>query len=403
MNQTKYKICKLNEVAWFQEGPGVRKSQFRTSGVKLLNVGNICDRELVLDKTSIYISEEEAYGKYKHFLVDEGDLLIASSGIKVDYFDKKITFARKEHLPLCMNTSTIRFKVLDKTQLDIHYLRHFLASRYFTKQVQFYITGSAQLNFGPSHLNKMTIILPPLEEQKKIAKILDKADEIRAKKKLANDKLDEFLKSTFISMFGDPIKNEKNYRIEKLQNVTKFLTDGKHGDCEDEDNSGYYFVSAKCINNGKIDLAQARQIKYDDYKEVNKRVKINVGDLLIVNTGATIGKMAIIRDESISKTITLQKSVAVINMDNDVLNSEYLSNCLLFKSMAKVSAGSAIHNLLLSTMRAYELPIPPIEEQNKFAKIVEKVEAQKQKNELVIEQMNNLFNSLSQRAFKGEL
>ena len=88
---------------------------------------------------------------------------------------------------------------------------------------------------------------------------------------------------------------------------------------------------------------------------------------------------------------------------NNVLNSEYLSHGLLFKSMAKVSAGSAIHNLLLSTMRAYELPIHPIEHQDKFAQIVEKVETQKQKNEKVIEQMGNLFNSLSQRAFKGEL
>ena len=84
---------------------------------------------------SLNISEEEAYGRYKHFLIDEGDLLIASSGIKVDYFDKKITFARKEHLPLCMNTSTIRFKVIDKAVLDINYLRHFLASRYFPRIV----------------------------------------------------------------------------------------------------------------------------------------------------------------------------------------------------------------------------------------------------------------------------
>ncbi|MBE6421504.1 MAG: hypothetical protein E7027_05180 [Elusimicrobium sp.] len=178
-----YKICDLNKVVWFQEGPGVRKNQFRTSGVKLLNVGNICDRKLVLDKTSIYISEEEAYGKYKHFLVDEGDLLIASSGIKVEYFDKKITFAEKKHLPLCMNTSTIRFKVIDKDVLDINYFRYFLTSKYFTRQIQFHITGSAQLNFGPSHLNKMKIILPLISEQRRIAERLDKVQKLIALQK----------------------------------------------------------------------------------------------------------------------------------------------------------------------------------------------------------------------------
>lgn len=301
-----------------------------------------------------------------------------------------------------LNDSGLTVSTKDNNILLQEYLDWYLLSK--NDEIYSLGRGAGQRNLEIPSFKRMLISYPTdLEEQRKIISQLKLADEIRAKKKLANDKLDEFLKSTFITMFGDPVRNEENYRIEKLQNVTKFLTDGKHGDCEDEDNSDYYFVSAKCINNGKIDLTQARQIKYDDYKEVNKRVKINVGDLLIVNTGATIGKMAIIRDEGLSNSITLQKSVAVINMDNDVLNSEYLSHCLLFKSMAKVSAGSAIHNLLLSTMRAYELPIPPIEDQNKFAEIVEKVEAQKQKNELVIEQMNNLFNSLSQRAFKGEL
>ncbi|MGN1185409.1 MAG: restriction endonuclease subunit S, partial [Methanobrevibacter wolinii] len=105
-----YDYKPLNEITFYQEGPGVRNYQYTNKGVKLLNVANLKDGNLYLDNTDRYISEEEAYGKYKHFLVDEGDLIIASSGIKVEYFDKKIGFAKKEHLPLCMNTSTIRFK-----------------------------------------------------------------------------------------------------------------------------------------------------------------------------------------------------------------------------------------------------------------------------------------------------
>lgn len=302
--------------------------------------------------------------------------------------------------PIYTNEAIAALKAKDCNVISNNYLYYALQMMDLTKGSEKAVKG---LTLNKAKLNELKITYPSIDQQQKIVDILDKADEIRAKKKLANDKLDEFLKSTFISMFGDPRTNSKQYKIDKLQNVTHFLTDGKHGDCEDEDNSGYYFVSAKCINNWKIDLSLARQIKYTDYKEVNNRVKINIGDLLIVNTGATIGKMTIIRDKKLANTVTLQKSVAVINMNNDILNSEYLSHCLLFKSMANVSAGSAIHNLLLSTMRAYELPIPPIEEQNKFAQIVEKVEAQKQKNELVIEQMNNLFNSLSQKAFKGDL
>ena len=409
MNQTKYKICKLNEVAWFQEGPGVRKSQFRTSGVKLLNVGNICDRELVLDKTSIYISEEEAYGKYKHFLVDEGDLLIASSGIKVDYFDKKITFARKEHLPLCMNTSTIRFKVLDKTHMDLHYLRHFLASRYFTKQVQFYITGSAQLNFGPSHLNKMTIILPPLEEQKKIAKILDKADEIRAKKKLANDKLDEFLKSTFISMFGDPRTNNKNWHMNTLEGI---VANDKHsikrgpfgGSLKKEifKESGYLvYEQTHAIHN---DYNFARYyIDEKKYKEM-QIFKVVPGDLIISCSGVTLGRISEIPPNAAPGIIN--QALLKISLNPEIVDNKYF--IALFRDryvqnkIFEISRGSGIPNIpSVSVLKQLQFMTPPIELQNKFAQIVEHVEAQKQKNELVIEQMNNLFNSLSQRAFKG--
>ena len=386
-------VVKLKDIVDVLNGYAFKSSKYVSSGYRVMRITNVQKGTLVDDDPKYY----EQSNDLNRYELRVGDILISLTGNV-----GRVGLVEESILPAYLNqrVGCLRIK---SDKVCNEYLFHWLNNDSFEDNCIRNSNGIAQLNLSTEWLKDVEIQLPSLQEQKKIAKILDKADEIRAKKKLANDKWDEFLKSTFISMFGDPIKNEKNYRIEKLQNVTKFLTDGKHGDCEDEDNSGYYFVSAKCINNGKIDLAQARQIKYDDYKEVNKRVKINVGDLLIVNTGATIGKMAIIRDEGLSNSITLQKSVAVINMDNDVLNSEYLSHCLLFKSMAKVSAGSAIHNLLLSTMRAYELPIPPIEDQNKFAKIVEHVEAQKQKNELVIEQMNNLFNSLSQRAFKGEL
>lgn len=396
---SEYKICDLNKVVWFQEGPGVRKNQFRTSGVKLLNVGNICDRELILDKTSIYISEEEAYGKYKHFLVDEGDLLIASSGIKVEYFDKKITFAKKEHLPLCMNTSTIRFKVLDKDVLDINYFRHFLASRYFTKQVQFYITGSAQLNFGPSHLNKMKIIVPPIEEQRKIAQILDKADEIRQKKKLANDKLDEFLKSTFITMFGDPVKNEKHFPLVKFSDMgTLARGKSKHRPRNAPELLGgqYPLIQTGDIANAGLYLRKYNQT----YSELGlKQSKMWRMGTLCITIAANIAKTSIMTFDA-----CFPDSIVGFN-NNEKSNIQYIQFWLMFlQAVLEAEAPqSAQKNINLEILNGLSLPYPPIEEQNKFAQIVEKVEEQKQRNEKVIEQMDNLFNSLSQKAFKGEL
>ena len=82
----------LNQKLFFQEGPGVRKWQFTDKGIKLLNVGNINGGKVDLSATDKHLSIEEATGKYAHFLVDEGDLLIACSGIVVDNFHNKIAF-----------------------------------------------------------------------------------------------------------------------------------------------------------------------------------------------------------------------------------------------------------------------------------------------------------------------
>mgnify|MGYP005802010139 CR=1 FL=1 len=185
----------FSEVVWFQEGPGVRNTQYTDSGVKLLNVANLVDGRVDLSNTDRYISEEEAYGKYRHFLVDNGDFIIASSGIKVEYFDKKMGFVSEAQLPLCMNTSTIRFKVLDKNILNIRYFMYFLKTDQFKQQLSREITGSAQLNFGPSHLKKMHLPLINLTKQHQIVATLDKVTELISKRRQQLDKLDELVKA----------------------------------------------------------------------------------------------------------------------------------------------------------------------------------------------------------------
>lgn len=155
-----------NEI-WFQEGPGVRTTQFRESGVKLLNGTNINNNKLNLKSTNRYITEKEAYGTYKHFLCDDGDLIIACSGITVERFNEKITFVRKKHLPLCMNTSTMRFK--EKSgNISLEFFKYFLMSNLFKYQINRLVTGSAQLNFGPSHMEKVYLPICSINEQKKI-------------------------------------------------------------------------------------------------------------------------------------------------------------------------------------------------------------------------------------------
>ena len=206
----------ITDYLWFQEGPGVRNTQYTSSGVKLLNVSNFVEGRIDLSTSSRYISSEEANGKYKHFLVDEGDFIIASSGIQVDYFEKKMGFIRPEQLPLCMNTSTIRFKNLKPDELDMRYFMYYLKSNAYKNLLSRLFVGSSQLNFGPSHLKKMTFPMVAMERQRYIVDNLEKVYTLISLRKEQLRKLDQLVKSRFIELFGDPVYNNNGLPAKKL-------------------------------------------------------------------------------------------------------------------------------------------------------------------------------------------
>ncbi len=157
----------FNKKVWFQEGPGLRDWQFTKSGIKVINVTNLENGYLNLSRTSRHISLKEFEKMYKHFLIDDKDIVVASSGNSYG----KVSVVRKNDLPLLMNTSVIRFKVLNG--LDYLFLLTFLKSKFFKDQIDLLITGGAQPNFGPVHLNKIKIWIPKdVEEQNRIATIL---------------------------------------------------------------------------------------------------------------------------------------------------------------------------------------------------------------------------------------
>ena len=162
-----WELKRLPNVCWFQEGPGLRNWQFTNQGMKVINVTNLENGRLNLESTDRYISHDEFNKMYKHFEIDENDIVVASSGNSY----AKVAVVRKRDLPLMMNTSVIRFKPLKNLNYD--YLLIFLKSNLFKDQIDLLITGGAQPNFGPAHLNKIHIHVPPtILEQEAIAEIL---------------------------------------------------------------------------------------------------------------------------------------------------------------------------------------------------------------------------------------
>ncbi|MDD4794701.1 MAG: restriction endonuclease subunit S, partial [Dehalococcoidales bacterium] len=165
----------LEDVVFYQEGPGLRHWQWEENGMKVINVTNILgDGVINLSNTNRFISIEEFNKKYQHFAVNAGDIVVASSGNSYG----KVGLITSEHLPLMMNTSVIRFHTSNKQRLAPGFLYAFLRSHLFFNQIEGFIIGSAQPNFGPSHLKRMFIPLPPLPTQRKIASILSAYDDL---------------------------------------------------------------------------------------------------------------------------------------------------------------------------------------------------------------------------------
>lgn len=152
----------LNQICWFQEGPGLRNWQFTTEGIKVINVTNLENGYLNLSRTDRYISLDEFKKMYRHFEIDENDIVIASSGNSYG----KVSIVRKTDLPLLMNTSVIRFKPINKT--DYNFLLMYLKSIFFKNQIDISITGGAQPNFGPYHLNKISLSVPKDKREQRI-------------------------------------------------------------------------------------------------------------------------------------------------------------------------------------------------------------------------------------------
>ena len=392
----------LSEVTWFQEGPGVRKYQFTTKGIKLLNGTNIVNNKLITDNTETYISKEEATTKYKHFLVEEGDLIIASSGIKVDYFHKKIAFARKENLPLCMNTSTIRFRSIDKKILDINYFKFFLMSQFFTSQVQFHITGSAQLNFGPSHLNKMKMVLPPILIQQKIVSILEKAEQAKEMRKEADVLTKDFLKAVFMEMFGEKIP------VRKLGELSSKISSGSTplGGSENYLEEGeILFIRSQNVLMNKFSNHDKLYISKEIHENM-KRTWVKKYDVLLNITGASIGRTAIYLGEDDKANVN--QHVCIIRIKdlketNPLYLNYYLSGDKIQGHIQLTNAGGTREALNYSQIKEFDVPLPSIEFQNKFASIVKGVESMKEEQKHSKEQIDKLFNALMQKAFKGEL
>ena len=323
--------------------------------------------------------------------------------------DKSILFAKMQGTKkiLLINEdlkenvySTGFFSVAPKNNiLNKECLYHLLGSKAFLNQKDKYCSGATQKAITLDGLNKIEINIPKLEEQNQIAKRLDVIKRILDSNDLALKKYDDLIKARFTELFGTVKDNPYHFPTATLKEVCHKITDGKHGGCEQEADSGYYYVGAREIYDGVIHYDTAPQITYADFAKDYRRCNIEQGDMVIVNTGATIGKSAIASSPLTERTL-LQKSVALIKVKTDVISAKFLRFCYMANpSMYLVESASAQPNLLLSKMNATAIYLPPIELQEQFVAFVEQTDKSKLAVQQSLEKTQLLFDSLMQEYF----
>lgn len=146
-----WEVRQLSSVFDYLEGPGITKEKFSKNGQKFINIRCIVDGDLDVSNASMI--GEEFVAQYRQFLLQERDLVLSTSGTL-----GRSAIVRDEHLPILLNTSVIRFR--PKKQALFEFMVLYLKSGLFLGVLNQMATGSIQKNFGPTHLDRMKLVIP---------------------------------------------------------------------------------------------------------------------------------------------------------------------------------------------------------------------------------------------------
>lgn len=375
-----YQLVNLGEAAKFIRGitykPNELVDNFSENSIVCMRTANV---QTILKQDDL-LSVPKNLVKDSNKVLIEGDILVSTANSwnlvgkccwvpKLDYTATAGGFI-----------SILR---ANKSLLDQKYLYYWFNSDNI--QLAARNCGRQTTNISNMDLERcLSIQIPllPLEKQRRIAEILDKADALIQNRKKAIEKLDELLQATFIDMFGDPVRNTKNLPGRLLGEIVNFDT-GKLDSNAAEENGIYPFFTCSrtpfAINSYAFDTEA----------------------LLLAGNNAA-GKYWV--KHYIGKFNAYQRTY-VITMKDDVCSYQYLRYVLefLLEILQQISKGSSTKYLTLSILKPIVIPIPSQYDQNNFIEIYNQIEMQKQKMQEQLEVQETLFKSLQQQAFSGQL
>ncbi|AMX84579.1 restriction endonuclease [Geobacillus subterraneus] len=379
---------KLGELVAIVGGgtPDRRKPHFWNGDINWISVKDLVDDSI---SSSLETITREGLEKSSAKLIPKGNIILptrmALGKVAINQID------------VAINQDLKALIIKDNSQLDLYYLFYFLKSK--SSFIESKGKGATVKGITVSLISDLQIPLPPLTLQKKIASALGKAQELINKRKAQIEALDQLTQSVFLEMFGDPVKNNKNWVMQKLSETGELkrgISKYRPRNAPELLNGPYPLIQTGDVANSGIFIKKYNQT----YSELGlKQSKMWPKGTLCITIAANIAQTGILTFDA-----CFPDSVVAYIPKN------YMSNIYVhfwFTFLQRIieanAPESAQKNINLKILSELEIPVPPVELQNKFVEIVEKIESQKDLLQKSLEELENNFNSLMQRAFKGEL
>ncbi|MFT7381200.1 MAG: type I restriction enzyme S subunit [Roseivirga sp.] len=380
---TNWKEINLGDAATFVNGYPFKPSDWSIKGDEIIRIQNLTKSS----KEANYF-EGEIAEKYK---VRKGDLLISWSATLGIYEWEGEDAWLNQHI----------FKVVfNKKEFDKNFFKYLIS--YLLDELGQEVHGATMKHITKKKFDAVQIPFPPLATQKKIAAILDAADAHRQKTKQLLAKYEELAQSIFLEMFGDPVTNPKGWEYRKLDDSLKFMTSGSRGWAKHYSDTGSIFLRIQNIGYDELRLDDITYVNAPENAE-SKRTEVQSGDVILTIT-ADLGRTAVIPMDfpkaNINQHLALLRLKSIYN---PVFVSSYIASKGGQSQFLKLDKGGVKAGLNFTDIRSFKVFSPPKDIQDSFAKRLESIENQKEQAKNSIEKANNLFNSLLQKAFKGEL
>ncbi|MBC3884511.1 restriction endonuclease subunit S [Undibacterium griseum] len=398
-----FPIAKLGEVIEFIRGitfkPEDTVKPFSANSVIVMRTKNIQVNGLDTDDL---IAVHESFARREEQILRPGDLLMSSA----NSFELvgKTSYVNDLGYKSTAGGFISIVRGID-LKIDSRYLYHWITAPKIQLQIRLCGRQTTNIsNLDVHRFKELEIPVPPLTEQKRIAAILDKADSMRRKRQQAIKLADEFLRAVFLEMFGDPVTNSKGWPIGSIRELASSVS---YGTSEKAHETIGEFPVLRMMNityEGKWDFIS---LKYIDLDEKGKeKYLVSPGDLLFnrTNSKELVGKTAVYE-----RTVPMAYAGYLIRLrTNELANPYYIAAYLnsahgkmTLLNMCKSIVGMA--NINAQELQDIKICIPPIELQNKFAAITSAVSAHEKRMADTHAEMDALFQSLSQKAFSGQL